>query len=382
MRAVRIGGALLLAAAVAACSSSNVPSPQPLPANPHRMSARVDWSVDVGGGGGDQLLGLAPDASDGMVVAASVGGHVVAVNADNGRVKWSRHVKGRLSGGPAIGDGLIALGTRTGDVVVLDAATGKPLWTHYVGSPVIVSPAIGGGMVVANTLAGDLVALDAKTGKEQWTQSNNAPPLSLRTATRPLIADGIAYGGFADGKAMAVEMKTGKQVWLKQIAAGTGGNLVADMVDVGRQMTYTGGDLYVATYQGKLVALVASSGQDIWSRKVSSYTGVTHDAAHLYVSDSEGRIHAYDLVTGVPTWTYGKLGYRSLSAPVSYGAMVVAGDRFGFLHFLDRNTGKYLGRVNMGDGAIRMAPIVVGKRLIVLGAGGELAAFEASEKGK
>jgi len=382
MRAIRAGLALMLATMLAACSSSNIPSPKPLPVNPRQVTVQADWSVDAGGGGGDQLLGLAPDASDGMVVAAGAGGRIVSVNAKNGHTKWSRHIKARLSGGPAIAGGLIALGTRSGDVIVVNADTGKTQWTHYVGSPVIASPAIGGGLVVANTLAGDLVALDAKTGNEKWRQENNSPPLSLRTATRPLIVDGVAYGGFADGKAMAVAMDNGKQLWLKQIAVGQGGNLVADMVDAGRQMAYAGGDLYVATYQGNLSALVASSGQEIWSRKLSSYTGVTADAAHLYVSDAEGRVHAYDLVTGVPVWTYDKLGYRDLSGAVSYGSMVVAGDRFGFLHFLDRNTGKYLGRIHMDEGAIRMAPIVVGNRLIVLSVGGELAAYQASAKGK
>ncbi len=382
MKALRTGLVLTLFAALAACASSNLSSPSPLPVNPHQIMVQTDWSVNVGGGGGDQLLGLAPDAGDGLIVAASAGGHVVAINASNGHIEWQRHVKGQLSGGPAIASGLVALGTRSGDVVALDATTGKTQWIRQVGAPVIVSPAIGSGKVVVDTLAGNLVALDAATGKTQWTQANAAPSLSLRTATRPLLVDGVVYGGFADGKTMAVDITTGKLLWLKRIAAGRGGNVVTNMVDVGRQMAYAGGDLYVVTYQGDLAAVVAGNGQVVWSRKISSYTGVTLDATHLYVSDASGRIHAYDLVTGVPLWTYGKLGYRDLSATVSYGSLVVAGDRFGFLHFLDRNTGHYLGRIKMGDGAVRMAPIVVGKQLIVLGEGGELVAYRVTARDK
>ncbi len=382
MKALRTGLVLTLFAALAACSSSNLSSPSPLPANPHQIMVQTDWSVDVGGGGGDQLLGLAPDVGDSLIIAASAGGRVVAVDASNGHIEWQRHVKGQLSGGPAIAGRLIALGTRSGEVIALDAATGKIKWTRQVGAPVIVSPAIGNGEVVVNTLAGNLVALNAKTGIKQWAQANAAPSLSLRTATRPLIVAGVVYGGFADGKVMAVDMATGKQLWLKRIAAGRGGNLVANMVDVGRQMAYAGGDLYAVTYQGNLAAVVAGNGQVVWNRKVSSYTGVTLDAAHLYVSDAVGRIHAYDLVTGVPLWTYDKLGYRDLSAAVPYGSLVVAGDRFGFLHFLDRNTGHYLGRIKMGDGAVRMAPIVVNQQLIVLGKGGELVAYRVTARGK
>ncbi len=370
----------LLVLGLAACESSNIHQPEPLPVNPGKISVQHDWSVDVGGGGGDQLLGLAPDVSDGLIVAASAGGHVVAVDSSNGKIKWQRHLKVRASGGPGIGEGIVALGTRAGNVLALDASDGHTLWKHYVKSPVIVAPAVGEGHVVVNTLAGELISLDARTGAEQWTQSNQAPSLSLRSETRPLIVNGSAFGGFADGKVMAVSASSGKQLWLKQIAAGNSGSLIANMVDVGRQMAFASGDLYVATYQGKLAAVAADSGQIIWSRDLSSFTGVTLDGAHLYASDAEGRVHAYDLVTGVPAWTYAKLGYRGLSVPVSYGATVAVGDRYGYLHFIDRNTGHYLGRIDVDDGALRMAPIVVGGRLIVLGQGGDLAAYQVKVK--
>jgi len=366
-------------AAVGACSSgSNLPPAQPLPPNPQKVQVHRDWSHDVGGGGGRQLLGLSPDARDGLVVAASAGGNVVAVDATSGRVKWRHHLGARLSGGPAVGDGLVAVGTRSGKVIALDAKTGKPKWRQYVGAPVNTAPAISNSVVVVKTIAGDVTGLTPADGKELWTRNESVPSLSLRFDTRPLIVDGTAYAGFADGKAMAIDVSTGKAKWRQQVATGQGGNLVADMVDVGGSMAYAGGDLYVATYQGKLAALDDSSGQTIWSRSVSSYTGVTLDGSHLYVSDADGSVHAFDLVTGVPDWVYGKLGYRGLSAPVSDGSIVAVGDRFGYLHFLDRSNGAYLGRVSVGGGPIRMPPVVVDNRVVVLDLDGTLAAYRVS----
>ena len=380
MKAFRIALIPALAIGIAACSSSNVHQPSPLPVNPGLLKVHRDWSVSVGGGGGDQLLGLAPDVQDGLVVAASAGGDVVAVDSNTGKVKWRHHVRAHLSGGPAIGDGTVAVGSRSGQVYALDASTGKLRWKQYVGSPVIVSPAVADGMVVVNTLAGDVVGLDAKTGNSQWKQNEQAPSLSLRVATQPLIANGVAYAGFADGTAMAINASSGKQLWRKRIAAGQGGNLVADMVDVGRQMAFASGDIYIATYQGKLAAVAGSGGQIIWDRDLSSYTGVTLDGVHLYASDAQGRVHAFDLITGVPVWTNDKLAYRGLSAPVSYHHMVAVGDHAGYLHFLDRNTGRYLGRIDVDDGALRMTPLVVGDKLVVLGAGGDLVAYQVSSK--
>jgi len=375
--------AVLSVAALGACSSgSNLPPAQPLPPNPHNVKVHRDWAHDVGGGGGNQLLGLAPDADAGLVVAASAGGNVIAVDAASGAVKWHHHVHARLSGGPAAGHGIVAVGTRSGDVIALSEKNGQPEWKHYVGAPVNTAPAIGAGAVVVKTIAGAVTGLSPQSGDELWTQSESVPSLSLRFDSRPLIVNGTAYAGFADGKVLAVNASTGKVKWRQQVATGQGGNPVADMVDVGGLMAYAAGDLYVATYQGKLAALDDGSGQSIWSRKVSSYTGVTLDPAHLYVSDAEGRVHAFDLVTGVPVWVYGKLGYRGLSAAVPDGAIVAVGDRGGYLHFLDRNKGTYLGRVKVGDGPIRMAPVVVGNRLVVLDLDGTLAAYQVAERQK
>src|SRR5699024_6774663 len=100
------------------------------------------------------------------------------------------------------------------------------------------------------------------------------------------------------------------------------------------------------------------------------------DPAYVYVSDSAGKVHAYDLVSGVPEWTYKKLGHRRLSAVAPFGSVVAVGDRFGWLHLLARDDGKYLGRVRVSDAPIRMPPLVAGGHLIVLDDDGTLAAYD------
>ncbi|MGH8427816.1 MAG: outer membrane protein assembly factor BamB [Gammaproteobacteria bacterium] len=370
-------GPLFVTVALVACSSgSNLDTPKPLPPNPHALQVRQVWSHDVGGGGGNQLLGLAAGSANDMVVAAGAGGDVAAFDAASGKLLWQRHVKGgHLSGGPTVGAGVVVVGNRKGYVVAFDAKTGDPKWTHSVGAPVIVSPAIGSGVVAVKTIAGALFGLSPQSGDELWVTNETVPSLALRFDTRPLIVDGVVYAGFADGKVAAVDAASGKELWRQQVAQGTGGNTVTDIVNVGGMMAFAAGDLYVATYQGRLAALEAGSGQILWSRDLSSYTGVGLDAVHVYVSDTEGIVHAFDLVTGVPDWAYDKLQYRELSAAVPFGPVVAVGDYGGRLHFINRDNGHYLARVQVGSGAIRMPPVVVGDHLIVLVGDGILTAF-------
>lgn len=366
-----------LCLALSACSSgSNLPPPNRLPANPHKAKLTRIWSHDVSGGGGEQLLGLAPSAHRGDVFVAGANGWVAAFAVSNGKQVWSRHVKhGRLSGGPAVGEGTVVVGNRMGYVTALNSRTGRVEWRSFVGAPVLSNPAIAPGVVAVKTIAGGLVGLDLKTGARLWAVSEQAPSLTLRYGSVPLIVKGSVYAGFADGRVIAVNASTGKMRWHTQVAVGRGANQIANLVDVGGLLGYAAGDLYAVTYQGRLAAINATSGQIVWSQLLSSFTGLTLTASRIYVSDSAGHVHAFDLVTGVPDWVYSKLAYRGLSAPVPFHHTVVVGDHFGWLHIISAAKGQYLGRVKVGDSAIRMPPIVIGNELIVLTNGGSLSAY-------
>lgn len=364
-----------------ACSSgSNLPPPSPLPRNPHLAHLHQVWSHGIGSGGGNQLLGLSPAAFDHEVVVANAGGYVAAYRTNNGKRVWGTHIHGALSGGPGADNQVVAIGTRKGDVFALNAKTGKHLWKHYVGAAIISAPAVKHNYVAVKTTDGKLIGLSVKTGKQLWVTQQNVPSLILREEAAPLAADGLVFSGFANGRVVAVDPSSGKPVWHKQIAKSQGGNPVSQMVDVGGPMAFAGGDLYVATYQGKLAALSARSGQIFWSHDLSSYTGVAVGGARVYVSTTDGEVEAFDLVTGVPEWKYGKLTYRGLSTPVPFGNVVAVGDKKGWLHFLNHKNGQYLGRINIGNGAIRMPPLVVNHTLVVLSNGGTLAAFRFAKK--
>lgn len=364
---------------LAGCGSGyNQAPPDPLPPNPHKVKITQAWSHDVGGGGGDQLLGLAAASANDRVVAASAGGHVVAFDAKTGKPVWSRHLDARLSGGPGVGNDLVVVGTRDGTVIALSAKDGKKLWTQYVGAPLLSNAAVGKEIVAVKTIAGDLIGLSPDSGKSLWQISETPPSLSLRFGIQPLIVNGVVYGGFADGSVIAVDAATGEQQWKSQVGQPSGSNPVANLINVGGVMSWASGDLYATTYQGRLAALSSFGGEILWSHDVSSYTGATLDAAYVYVSDSSGKVHAYDLVSGVPKWTYDKLGHRRLTTVVPFGSVVAVGDRFGWLHILSRDQGAYLGRVRVSDDPIRMPPLVADGHLIVLDDDGTLAAYDVT----
>jgi outer membrane protein assembly factor BamB len=70
-------------------------------------------------------------------------------------------------------------------------------------------------------------------------------------------------------------------------------------------------------------------------------------------------VTAYNRESGSSAWKNDKLANRRLSAPVSFGRSVVVGDLAGYVHFLSREDGSFIGRLPT-DGRINSAPVVVG----------------------
>jgi outer membrane protein assembly factor BamB len=62
-------------------------------------------------------------------------------------------------------------------------------------------------------------------------------------------------------------------------------------------------------------------------------------------------------MTGASVWRQDRLKYRNLSAPVALPMGLIVGDEEGYLHVLDRDTGEFIGRLNVGgNGAMSILP--------------------------
>jgi outer membrane protein assembly factor BamB len=62
---------------------------------------------------------------------------------------------------------------------------------------------------------------------------------------------------------------------------------------------------------------------------------------------------------------------------VVHGGAIAVGDFDGYLHWLDRGSGRFVAREHPGNTRFAATPIVSGDRLFVIDEGGEVAAFRA-----
>ncbi|HEX5650697.1 MAG TPA: outer membrane protein assembly factor BamB [Steroidobacteraceae bacterium] len=334
------------------------------------------WDANVGGDAETLRLALGLALDGGTLYAASREGEIEAFDPATGKTRWTAETKAELSAGPGVGGTLVVVGTNDGDVIAFDTA-GKRLWKTDVSGEVLASPLVTGGRVIVRTVDGRLRSLDAATGKEQWSAEEPVPRLSLRGTAPPVLAGETVLAGFDSGKVMAFALASGDPLWQSQVSTPRGRSELERLADVDSAVHTEGTDGYAVGYQGRLVMFALDSGQVWWGRELSSYRGLALDADQLYVATADGSVVALRRRDGTVLWQQDGLKRRGLGTPAVVGNAVVVGDFEGYLHWLDRDTGKFVAREHPGKARISAAPVVDGERVFVIDEGGRIVAYRS-----
>jgi len=133
----------------------------------------------------------------------------------------------------------------------------------------------------------------------------------------PLVVDGVMYFSTAWSKVKALDAKTGRAIWQydPKVPLEYGVKVCCDVVNRGVAMW--NGKIYVGTLDGRLIALDAANGQEVWSvqttdtEKPYAITGAPRVAkGKVFIGNGgaefgvRGYISAYDAETGNLSWRF------------------------------------------------------------------------------
>lgn len=333
------------------------------------------WSKDTGEGGGDLARKLVPTVENGTVYVVDREGTVTAYDAEDGNRAWRTETDIRAAAGPGVGNGTVVVGSLDGSIVALDAESGEELWRAPVSSEVLSVPAISGGRVVVRSIDGRTYGFDRQTGRRDWVHDSSVPLLTLRGTSDPVIRAGQVIVGLDNGQVIALNADDGSVIWEQAVAVREGRTELDQLSDVDGHISVVATEVYAASYQGNLVGLSLDSGQQVWSREMSSWQGVTARRTQLYLTDADSNVWAFDRRNGSSLWKQDLLLNRNLSTPAVLDGHVLVGDFEGYLHLLDGENGNLLARTQLGDEPIDVGPTVEGSTAYVLNREGRLAAY-------
>ena len=146
------------------------------------------------------------------------------------------------------------------------------------------------------------------------------------------------------------------------------------MVDIDADILVADETVYVVTFQGRITALDARIGAELWRREMSSHAGMGLDRASLYVSDELSHVWALDRARGASLWRQQRLEGRGLGAPAALHDYVVVADAEGHVHWLRREDGQFAARTRVREGVLA-PPVVAGDTVYVYDRGGTLSAL-------
>lgn len=356
-------GALVLAGSLmlSACSlfgSNSATKPAALEQITPAIAGRVVWEARL-----DSVqFPLSIAAVGEQFVVAGSDGVVTALLASNGKPLWRAEVGQKLSAGVGSDGRFAAVVTRNSELVVLDG--GKTAWRKTLSTPVIAAPLVAGERVFVLTVDRQVLAFDALDGHKLWEMRRPGDALTLAQAgVIGAYKDTLIVG--QGPRLTGVDPLKGTVRWEASVANPRGTNEVERLADLVGPMLRSGDLLCARAFQSAVGCVNADRGVAQWSRNVGGVNGIGGDAKIVVGGDASDRLTAWNAANGEVNWTAEQFQNRRLSAPLVQGATVLVGDFEGYVHFLNRETGKTQLRLSTDGSAIAAAPVALGTTVLV-----------------
>ena len=273
---------------------------------------------------------------------------------------------------------LVVVGTPKGDVLAFSAEDGKPVWQAKVTSEVLAAPTVGDQGVAVKSGDNRVFLLDASDGGRKWVYQRSTPPLSIRSAGSPVFADQYIFVGFPGGKLVALSIQNGAPVWEGAVALPKGATELDRVADIVAPPVVDGRQVCAVAFQGRVACFdMGQGGAMIWSRDLSSATGLALDGRYLFVTDDKGAVHALDRLSGSSLWKQDKLLNRRTSGPAVRRGLVAVADAEGIVHFLSREDGSFAARQKTDGTPVRATVQLLESGFLVQTVGGNTSLIEA-----
>ena len=351
----------ILSTALVGCSSNKVKEvkikPNPLPKVAHATSLVQVFSKDVSSTSEEDPLRLRLDTENGVVFALDPKGEVAAYKGKQ-RLWETKVTKAGLSSGIEAADGLVIVGSPKGKIYALDQATGAKKWTAQLSGALISSALIQSGRVIVVSNDATVYALDEETGQQAWTYKLPNASFSLRGQASPVSLDPrTILVTTSTGYLYAIDSVAGVPRLQRRVAVTEGRSDIQRLIDVDSEPVVSGQYVVTTSFQGQVTVLDLASQRVLWSENSSSINRPEVFDGKVFVSQTDGQLIAHDLITGEQIWKNEQLSNRNLSNAVVLGQNLVVGDLDGYLHLIDPNTGKILGR-SKTSGEVRTLRII------------------------
>jgi outer membrane protein assembly factor BamB len=321
-----------------------------------------------------------PLVIDGKVFTLDAGGTVSAFSAASGGKIWSVSLtpeneksKEGFGGGLAFDGGRLYAATGYGTVVALDANNGAVAWTKRVGKPIRSSPTASGGKIYFVSTDNILYTLSQADGEQLWTSRGLPQPASLLSNVSPAVGGSTVIASFPAGDVAAFEVGSGQKAWSDSLARSSETTAAGILGDPARPVIDRG-VVFAVSHGGKMIAIAESNGQRLWTRNLASTQMPWSAGDSVFVVDLSGKLVALNRADGNVRWVADLPAKGRWNGPVLAGGKLWLVSGEGLLVGVDARTGQALSQVDLGT-QVFVTPVVAGGRMYILADNAQLIAL-------
>ncbi|MCZ6872145.1 MAG: PQQ-binding-like beta-propeller repeat protein [bacterium] len=313
-----------------------------------RQTGQPVWTYHTG-----WLSSSTPAVAGNTVIFAIRPGLLTALNRYTGAVRWENNLKQAIIASPVVVNGTVYIGAADQKLYALDAATGQLRWVFTADAWLISAVAYAGDRVIVASQDSRIHAVGSETGSRRFLYDTG---LGRQIMASPAIQGDRAYFGSLGGRVWAIDWQ-------------------ATTYPLERGLLFWQTNLFIWGFLSKPPVQKGS----IWSKRVGSDVVHTPAIAHdtVYIATTQGMVVALNATTGAKRWQ-ADLDVDISAALTVAGTSVLVGTKAGTVFGLDAHTGKVLWDFKT-KGRITGSPIVAGDTMYVVSHDGTLYAVTRSE---
>ncbi len=249
----------------------------------------------------DAQIWATPAIADGVVFVGGQDGTLYALSATDGALRWRFETEGHrldtrdyvehygydrrtIQSSPTVHDGVVFFGSRDGHLYAVEASSGDLRWRyhHDENSWSISSPVVAGRFVLGGSSDAHFFhALDLSSGEEVWRF-----PTESSVWSSPWVSDEAVFFGTGAGDVHALNWRTGDPLWHLRL-----GSAILSSPSV------AGSTIYIGSSDGAVYALRGSGTGGLrravyWDpTMVAGATVADHDRVRDYFA-----VHGYEIL--------------------------------------------------------------------------------------
>ena len=314
--------------------------PEPLPEDfVNKVSVSQPWLKDF-----DLLPAYAEIVfREDSIFLITEDGVFTKLSQETGDVLYSKKINSKIKTGLFSGVNNYFFFTDERNYLTKIDEKGNLIWSVKLPNSLNLKPFFYKNQIILKYINNNIESFDIDSGLSLWSYVRQNPPLSINVQSPMFVENDILYSGFPGGKVVIIEPESGSFLTELSLSRPKGVTEIDRTNDVAGDLGIVDNMLFASSFNGEITAFDRASGSKIWSRKISSYHGVSTDNINLVVAHENDSIYNFDLKSGKTIWKNNDLSYRKISSPLIFDEFILSIDYLGVLHIINLVEGERVG---------------------------------------